>query len=106
MAVETMAAADPVSCLDQAGLSQVEQRSNDYWRGNNNSPFYQVGVDELASAREARKAVRDATDVYAASGGKYLVTGPARPSAGGQLSTAEADTADSIVQAVASCLGA
>jgi hypothetical protein len=93
-----------MSCLDQAGLSQTEQRESDFWRGYNESPFYQVSVDQLGSAGEARKAVRDATDVYAASSGTYLVTGPARPSAGGNLSSGEADAAQSLVDAVASCL--
>jgi hypothetical protein len=57
---------DPIACLDDLGLSNVEQRSNDFWRGYNDSPFYQVGVALLPTAAEARQAVADATDVYAA----------------------------------------
>jgi hypothetical protein len=107
-AVETTTAVqvadDPIACLDDLGLSNVEQRSNDFWRGYNDSPFYQVGVALLPTEAEARQAVADATDVYAAQGGVYVITGPAKPSAGGQLTADEAFTAEQQVGAVATCL--
>jgi hypothetical protein len=96
---------DPMSCLEDLGLSNVEQRDTDYWRGYNDSPFYQVGVALLPTEAEARQGVAAATDVYAAQGGAYLVTGPAKPSAGGQVTPDEAATAEQQVEAVAVCLG-
>jgi hypothetical protein len=98
--------ADPISCLQDAGLSHVEQQDADSWRGDWASPFYQVSVQEMASEADATSLVNEATDVYAAQGGRYVVTGPAKPEAGGLLSSSEAATANSSnVSQIASCLG-
>lgn len=83
----------------------MEERSSDFWRGYHDGPFYQVGVALLPSRTEARDAVNDAVDTYAAQAGEYVVTGPARPSAGGQAIPDEALEAERLVREVASCLG-
>lgn len=71
---ETTVSGDPLSCLEDAGLSNVEERSSDFWRGYHDSPFYQVSVQLLASKAEARNLARDAVDVYATQAGEYVVT--------------------------------
>ena len=100
---------DPMSCLDGLELSNVEQRSSRYWRGNYEStfgPFYQIGVALLPTKAEARRSVADATDVYAEQSGRYMVTGPLKPSAeGAGLTFDEGRLASTQVQAVAACLG-
>ncbi|HXG76403.1 MAG TPA: hypothetical protein VNJ53_07525 [Gaiellaceae bacterium] len=99
------ASGDPLTCLEDAGLSSVEERSSDFWRGYHDSPFYQVSVQLLASEAEARDLARDAVDVYAAQAGEYVVTGPAKASAGGQVGPDEAAEAEALVQDVAACVG-
>jgi hypothetical protein len=84
---ETTVSGDPLTCLDDAGLSNVEERSTDFWRGYHDGPFYQVSVQELSSTAEARDLERDAIDVYAVQAGKFVVTGPAKPSAGGLVTS-------------------
>lgn len=96
---------DPLTCLEEAGLSDVEERASDLWRGYHGSPFYQVTVHLLPSAAEARQVVNDAIDVYAAQGGEYAVTGPATVAAGGLLEGDGGLEANRIVEGVASCLG-
>jgi hypothetical protein len=51
-------------------------------------------VTLLPSEAEARQAVADAVDVYAAQAGQYAVFGPFKPSAGGQLSPDDAALAE------------
>lgn len=101
----TEVAGDPLSCLEEEGLGDIEQRAVDLWRGYHASPFYQVTVDELSSPAEARQLVRDAVDVYAVSAGSYVVTGPAKPSAGGMIGGSDAAEAEAILESVAACLG-
>lgn len=96
---------DPLGCLEAAGLSSVEERDIDFWRGYHDAPFYQVSVALLPSRAEARNGVRDATDVYAAQAGEYVVTGPAKAAAGGLVTADEGREADTLVREVASCLG-
>jgi hypothetical protein len=97
--------ADPLGCLESASLSNVEMRDADFWRGYHDGPFYQVSIQRLASPPEARQLVTDATDVFSEQAGVYVVTGPARPEAGGQVTADEASEADQLLQEVASCLG-
>lgn len=105
-AEETTAAPDPIGCLEDLGLSNVEERSSEIWRGNNDAPFYLIIVHLLPSKAEARQGVRDAVDVYAAQTGSYAVTGPLKVGVeGAGLSADEGFTAKTQVQAVAACLG-
>ena len=75
-ASQTQAASSPEDCLSQAGLSNVEQRDTDLWRGNNDHPFFLVTVKSLPTAAQANKAAQQADLVYAYAAGRYLVTGP------------------------------
>ena len=81
----------------------VEERSSDTWRGFNDAPFYIVLVHLLPSEAEARQAVADAVEVYAAQARSYAVTGPLKQGSG--LSADEGVTAKTQVEAVAVCLG-
>jgi hypothetical protein len=97
---------DPIACLEAAGLSNVEERDSDFWRGYNDSPFYQISAALLPTEAEAQQAVADAVDVYAEQAGSYAVTGPVRASVeGAGLTGDEGQVASQLVQAVASCLG-
>lgn len=100
----TPVAADPLTCLDAAGLTNVEERGSNLWRGNHEGPFYLVIIARDATAKAASDLVIDAVESYAASAGRYVVTGPAKPAAGGLLSADEADEAGRIVEQVAACL--
>jgi hypothetical protein len=67
-----------MECLSQAGLSNVEQRDADLWRGFSDDPFFLVAVHSLPTAAKAKKAAQQADLVYAYAAGRYLVTGPAK----------------------------
>lgn len=101
----TVAAIDPMTCLEDAGLSGVEQRDNDLWRGFHEGPFYAVIVHELRLPARARTVVREAVDVYAAQAGSYAVTGPFKAGVeGAQATAAEGAEAEALVREVAACL--
>jgi len=85
-------------------LADVEARGSDLWRGNHEGPFYQVTIQRLATANAASDLASEAVDVYAAPAGRYVVTGPAKPAAGGLLTADEGDEAGQVVEDVASCL--
>jgi hypothetical protein len=70
--------ATPLGCLQEAGLSNVEQRMPTFWRGDNLDPFFMVHVDRLPSYRAAAQAVHDADLVWAAQSGRYFVAGPSK----------------------------
>lgn len=94
-----------MTCLEDAELSSVEERSSDTWRGFHDGPFYAVIVHLLPSEREARQAVADAVDVYAAQSGSYAVTGPFKVGVeGARISSTEGAEAEAVVQGVAACL--
>lgn len=94
----------PVSCLADAGLRDVETREATLWRGFHDEPFYQVSVTDYETPVAAREAAAEATDVFAAHGGRFMVDGPTKPSAGGLVTESEAAEAQQIVDAVAACL--
>jgi hypothetical protein len=75
-ASQSEAASSPKDCLSQAGLSNVEQRDANIWRGFNDDPFFGVIVQSLPSAAKAKKAAHQADLVHAYAAGRYLVTGP------------------------------
>ena len=71
-------ATTPLDCLQEAGLTNVEQRTRTFWRGDNLDPFFMVGIDRLPSKRAAARAVYDADLVWSAQSGRYFVSGPSR----------------------------
>jgi hypothetical protein len=87
----------PLRCLASAGLTKLD-KSGPYWRGVNDAVsganFFQVDIQKLASAAAARSLVHDATAVYAAAAGRWVVTGPSKGTEDGSL----------IVGTVADCL--
>lgn len=94
---------DPVLCLEDAGLANVEQRSSTLWRGQHELG-YLVFVNEHDSTREARELVDDAIDSYRAQAGTYSVIGPATIAAGALFEDDEGLEANRIVQRVATCM--
>lgn len=95
---------DPMSCLKDSGLNDAEDRGGSLWRAYHDTPFYQVTVHEHESADAAKNAFFAATDVYVSYGGRFSVDGPAKPSAGGLVTSAEGDEAQRVVVEVAQCL--
>ena len=96
----------PVECLDAAGLSNVEERASDFWRGHHDSPFYQVSIQRLASQAEA-------TDLAAERGrrlrGVFRCVLGDRPGkaerAAEPVDDDEAAAAESLVAEIAGCVG-
>jgi hypothetical protein len=87
---------DPLACLEKAGLSDVEERDVDSWRGDHDEPRYAITIHELA------KPVKSPTVVA----GTYALIGPFKVAAQGEgLSSAQGLDADALVQEVADCLG-
>ena len=76
----------PESCLSEpATLTAIEFRGGDggaagykTWRGEFSNSQMVVLVEEMESPAAARKAVRQATDVIAAAGGRFFVHGPSK----------------------------
>ena len=89
-------ASAPMGCLDAAGLSDVEERDVDLWRGFHEVPPYAIIVHRLSTPARAPKVVA----------GTYAVTGSFKVSAkGARLTVSEGLWADALVQDVAACLG-
>jgi hypothetical protein len=87
---------EPIRCLDAAGLSDVEERDVDLWRGFHDGPSYAIIVHKLATPARAPKVVA----------GTYALTGPFKVLAkGAGLTSQEGLEADALVQEVAACLG-
>ena len=93
---QTIASNDPLACLEGAGLSNVEERDVDFWRGSHSAPLYAITIHKLATPAKAPTVVA----------GTYALTGPFKVAAEGEgLSSAEGLGADALVQEVADCLG-
>ena len=93
---QTMVSNDPLACLEEAGLSNVEERDVDFWRGYHDEPLYAITIHKLATQAKAPTVVA----------GTYAVTGPFKVAAEGEgLSSDEGLGADALVQEVAACLG-
>lgn len=93
---ETTLSNDPLACLEEAGLSNVEERDVDFWRGNHDEPLYTITIHKLATPAKTPTVVA----------GTYAVTGPFKVAAEGEgLSSEEGLLADALVQEVAACLG-
>ena len=93
---QTIVSNDPPACLEEAGLSDVEERDVDFWRGFHDEPLYAITIHKLATPAKVPTVVA----------GTYAVTGPFKVAAEGEgLSSAEGLGADALVQEVAACLG-
>ena len=92
----TIVSMSPLACLEEAGLSNVEERDVDFWRGYHDEPLYAITIHKLATPAKAPTVVA----------GTYAVTGPFKVAAEGEgLSSDEGLGADSLVKDVAACLG-
>jgi hypothetical protein len=90
-AEERAAKPTPISCLEEAGLSGVQQRAKNLWRGFTSEGTV-VLVDKLESKAEVRRAVRQADLVVSEAVGRFFVHGPLL------------DADDGSTAAVAACL--
>jgi hypothetical protein len=85
-----------ITCLEDAGLSSVEEREVDTWHGFHEGPSYAIIVHKLPKTAKAPTVVA----------GTYAVTGRFKVAAEGEgLTTDEGLWADALVQEVAACLG-
>jgi hypothetical protein len=92
---QTMVSKRPLACLEEAGLSNVEERDVDFWRGYHDEPIYAITIHKLATPAKAPTVVA----------GTYAVTGSFKVAAEGEgLSWDEGLGADFLVQEVAACL--
>jgi spermidine/putrescine-binding protein len=89
---------DPISCLEQAGLSGAEQRGANLWRAFDDRDGTVVLIDLYDSPSQAQESADLMTGVWNAVVGSYVVTGPAKPPLG------QSTVGEDNVQAVASCL--
>ena len=93
---QAIVSSDVLGCLEQAGLSGVEESDADTWRGFHNGPSYAIVVHKLATPAKAPTVVA----------GTYALTGPFKVAAMGEgLTVDEGLLADALVQEVAACLG-
>ena len=93
---QTIVSNDPLACLKEAALSNVEEQDVDFWRGYHDEPLYAITIHKLATPAKTPTVVA----------GTYAVTGPFKVAAEGEgLSSEEGLGADALVQEVADCLG-
>jgi hypothetical protein len=93
---QTVVSSEVLGCLEQAGLSSVEESDVDTWRGLHNGPSYAIVVHKLMKPAKAPRVVA----------GEYAVTGSFKVVAVGTgLIGDEGIQADALVQTVADCLG-
>jgi hypothetical protein len=93
---QTIVSSNVLGCLEQAGLSGVEESDVDTWRGFHNGPSYAIVVHKLAIPAKAPRVVA----------GEYVVTGSFKVVAVGRgLMGDEGIQADALVQTVGDCLG-
>ena len=93
---QTIVSNDPLACLEDAGLSNVEERDVGVWGGLHHGPSYAIVVHKLMRPAKAPRVVA----------GEYAVTGSFKVVAVGRgLTGDEGIQADALVQTVADCLG-
>lgn len=93
---QTVVSSEVLGCLEQAGLSGVEESDVDTWSGLHNGPSYAIVVHKLMKPAKAPGVVA----------GEYAVTGSFKVVAVGTgLMGDEGIQADALVQTVADCLG-
>jgi hypothetical protein len=86
---------NPLACLEEAGLSNVEEREVGVWRGLHESPGFAIVVHKLRKPAKAPSVVA----------GAYAVTGSFKVAAEGTGLPNWGLDADVLVQEVADCLG-
>jgi hypothetical protein len=92
---QTVTSSEALRCLEQAGLSEVEERDLGTWRGFHNSPAYAIVVHKLRRPAKMPRVVA----------GEYAVTGSFKIVAVGTgLMGNDGIQADALVQTVADCL--
>jgi hypothetical protein len=85
-----------ITCLENVGLSNVEESEVDTWHGLHEGPPYAITVHKLATPAKAPTVVA----------GTYAVTGQFKVAAEGEgLTWDEGLWADFLVKEVAACLG-
>ena len=92
---QTIVSNDPLACLEEAGLSNVEEREVGLWRGLHESPAFAIVVHKLRKPAKAPIVVA----------GAYAVTGSFKVAAEGTGLPNWGLDADFLVQEVADCLG-
>ena len=92
---QTIMSPEVLGCLEEAGLSNVEEREVGLWRGLHEGPAFAIVVHKL------RKPARAPTVVA----GAYAVTGSFKVAAEGTGLPNWGLDADFLVQEVADCLG-
>jgi len=93
---QTIVSNAPLACLEEAGLSNVEEREVGLWRGYHDESPYAITIHKLAKPAKAPTVVA----------GTYALTGRFKVAAEGEgLSGFEGLEADALVQDVAACLG-
>lgn len=93
---QTIVSSKVLGCLEQAGLSGVEESDVKTWRGFHKRPSYAIVVHKLATPAKALTVVA----------GAYALSGPFKVVAEAEgLNGIEGFGADSLVQEVATCLG-
>ena len=86
----------PLACLEEAGLTNVEEPDVDFWRGYHAEAPYAITIHKLAKPAKASTVVA----------GTYALTGRFKVAAEGEgLSGFEGLEADALVEEVAACLG-
>ena len=85
----------PLACLEEAGLSNVEEREVGLWRGLHEDPAFAIVVHKLSKPAKAPIVVA----------GAYAVTGSFKVAAEGTGLPNWGLDADFLVQEVADCLG-
>lgn len=93
--VQTISSNDPLACLAEAGLSNVEEREVGLWRGLHEDPAFAIVVHKLGKPSKAPIVVA----------GAYAMTGSFKVAAEGTGLPNWGLDADFLVQEVADCLG-
>ena len=93
---QTIESSKPLACLEEAGLSDVEELNADSWRGLHDQPRYAITIHTLATSAKTPTVVA----------GEYAVTGSFKVVAVARgLTGDDGIQADALVQVVADCLG-
>ena len=92
---QTIMSSEVLGCLEEAGLSNVEEREVGLWRGLHEGPAFAIVVHKLRKPAKAPIVVA----------GAYAVTGSFKVAAEGTGLPNWGLDADFLVQEVADCLG-
>ena len=92
---QTIMSSEVLGCLEEAGLSNVEEREVGLWRGLHEGPAFAIVVHKLRKPAKAPSVVA----------GEYAVTGSFKVAAEGTGLPNWGLDADFLVQEVADCLG-